>query len=73
MNAQDLVRSLMDTESECISCGAMVRPAAWFCREHYLLKEARYGIYDLEQKTPGFEDWGLKRVREYIDYMGEKP
>lgn len=69
MSAESIVRSLMDTESECIRCGETVRPAAWYCHEHYLLKEAMYGIYDLETKNPGFESRALSRIRAYLDYM----
>ncbi len=40
----------------------------WFCRYHVLMKEAAYGIYDIETKEPGshFYKWGIERVKKFI-------
>lgn len=50
------------------------------CTEHYLAKEAQYGIYDLthddhyadEYTRESVREIGIKRVIEYAEFMMEK-
>lgn len=42
--------------------------AGWYCREHYLKKEAGYGWYDLKTNNKGFRRMGLKRIFNYYIY-----
>jgi hypothetical protein len=52
---------------------------SWLCKEHYLLKEALYGVYDCTvpdkewnggniQEREHFKRWGIERMIEYIRY-----
>lgn len=49
----------------------------WFCRLHYLAKEANYGLNDTDPtnkhpgKKPGgdFYQWGVERLRNFALYV----
>src|SRR5207244_708749 len=55
-------------EHPCVDCG---KPTAGsvFCVYHYLLKEYRYGVYDLKTNNKGFRRWATKRIYRYWRYV----
>lgn len=52
------------------------KTTSWFCKLHFLAKEANYGLNDTDpenkesNKQPGgdFYQWGVKRLRDFATY-----
>ena len=52
-------------------CDICKRPCGelqYLCIEHVLLKEAAYGVNDLEQNKKDFKDRAIERITKYVKY-----
>lgn len=61
--------SIIPITSICnrIGCGKDTI-GTWYCKEHSLYKDFRYGLYDLKTNNKGFRLWAIKRIYSYLKY-----
>ena len=55
-------------ERKCDICKKVIEPWQYLCLEHVLLKEAAYGVNDIEQSKEDFRDKAIKRLMAYVKY-----
>ena len=58
----------MQESRKCDICNKPCFQYAYLCHEHYLLKEAAYGVNDIEQGKDHFKERAVTRLMQYVKF-----